>query len=141
MINFYSETDFKLPDQDFYRDWINACMDKEGGKLNEINYIFCDDEYLLKINQEHLEHDTYTDIITFDYSDANQLAGDIFISVDRVADNAHQYDNSFDLELSRVMIHGLLHMLGYTDKTESEKGKMREKEDECLSLQISNENE
>lgn len=135
MIRFFSETEFDLQDQDYYRDWINACVDKEKGEIKAVNVIFCDDDYLLEINKNHLDHDYYTDIITFDYSEGDQLFGDIFISVERVADNAHDFNSIFDKELSRVMIHGFLHMLGYKDKTKEESALMRCKENECLGLQ------
>lgn len=138
MVNFFTETDFELQHQDFYRDWINACMDRENRKTGNVNIIFCDDEYLLEINRQHLDHDYYTDIITFDYSDDAQLNGDIFISVDRVSDNAYDFETTFDEEISRVIIHGFLHMCGYGDKTESEEKLMREKENDCLSLMYSN---
>ncbi|MDO5656088.1 MAG: rRNA maturation RNase YbeY [Flavobacteriaceae bacterium] len=134
MINFFSETDFELPYQDFYRDWLNACMDIENRKIGNINFIFCDDEYLLDINRQHLNHDYYTDIITFDYSDQTQLNGDIFISVERVADNAYEYNTTFDNELSRVMVHGFLHMCGYKDATEDEQIQMRKKEDGFIEM-------
>lgn len=134
MINFFTETDFELQDQEYYRDWINACMDREKKKVGNVNVIFCNDDYLLEINQNHLDHDYYTDIITFDYSGENQLNGDIFISIDRVADNSYDYKTTFDSELNRVIIHGFLHMCGYGDKTETEEKTMRAKEDECLLM-------
>lgn len=134
MIHFFTETDFDLLDQDFYRDWIHACMDIEDKNVGNVNVIFCDDPYLLAINQQHLNHDFFTDIITFDYSDKKTLNGDIFISIDRVADNSYDYNSGFEQELSRVIIHGFLHLAGYKDKTESQQALMRQKEDECLSL-------
>ena len=134
MINFFTETEFELQDQDYFRDWIHACMDREKRKIGNVNVIFCDDEYLLEINQQHLNHDYYTDIITFDYSNEVQLNGDIFISIDRVADNAFEYSSTFTEELSRVIIHGFLHMVGYGDKTAEAEKIMRQKEDECLEM-------
>lgn len=134
MIHFFSETAFELQDQDFYRDWMHACMDKENRKIGHVNIIFCDDEYLLKINQQHLQHDFYTDIITFDYAEEEIINGDIFISVERVADNAFDFESGFDNELARVMIHGFLHIAGYQDKTEQEQKIMRNKEESCLEL-------
>ena len=134
MINFFSETEFILQDQDFYRDWICACVDKEQAKVGYVNVIFCDDEYLLEINKNHLDHDYFTDIITFDYSDESQLNGDLFISVERVADNAFDFSTTFDNELARVIIHGFLHLLGYGDKTEEDLVTMRSKEDECIAF-------
>ncbi|AFL97145.1 rRNA maturation RNase YbeY [Ornithobacterium rhinotracheale] len=135
MIQFFSETeDFTLEDSQVFADWLNACAERHGYEIEDINYIFCDDEYLLAINQKHLDHDYYTDIITFDYGDEEVLSGDIFISIDRVSDNAFEYSSDFEAELGRVMIHGLLHMMGYKDKTEEEEQEMRNKEDECLQL-------
>ena len=139
MINFFTETEFELQDQDFYRDWIYACVDKEQAKIGNVNLIFCDDEYLLEINKNHLQHDYYTDIITFDYSDENEINGDIFISIDRVSDHSFEYDTTFDKELARVMIHGFLHLLGYNDHTEEEQKIMRQKEDECIDFLLHDE--
>lgn len=107
---------------------------KEGVKAGEINYIFCSDEYLHSLNQTYLDHNTLTDIITFDQSEANDIAGDIYISIDRVKDNARHRTIPFSEELHRVMIHGILHLTGLNDKTTKEKQFMREKEDLCLSL-------
>lgn len=135
MLHFFSETDdFTLDTPQIYADWLNACVEKENYKIDEINFIFCDDEYLLEINKKHLNHDYYTDIITFDYSNDDNLSGDIFISIERVADNAFEFNSSFEIELCRVMIHGLLHMMSYNDKTPEEKTSMREKENEHLNL-------
>lgn len=134
MIHFFSETAFEFQEQGFFNDWLYACVDMRGYNVGNINYIFCDDDYLLELNQKHLQHDYYTDIITFDYTDKTTLHGDIFISIDRIADNAYDYNTSFDQEIARVMIHGLLHMMGFKDKTEEEQKLMRIAEDECLSL-------
>ena len=115
--------------------WISSIISEHQFELSSLNYIFCDDEQLHKINLEHLGHDTYTDIIAFDYSnEASTLEGDIYISLDRIKDNAIQLDKSFDEELHRVLIHGVLHLLGYNDKTSAEKELMRKKENTCLSL-------
>ena len=134
MINYFSETEeFFLEETQVYSDWLETCAEKEGYEIDDVNYIFCDDEYLLEINRKHLDHDYYTDIITFDYCDDKLISGDIFISVERVADNAFDFNTDFNTELSRVMAHGLLHMMGYKDKTEEEKLEMRSKEDECLA--------
>ncbi len=135
MIEFFYETDFSLPNEEFYRKWLNECLSVEGYIAEEINYIFCDDSYLIKINQEHLNHDNYTDIITFDYTEENQIYSDIYISIERVKDNAARFSESFERELSRVMAHGILHLCGYKDKIQEEKEEMRRKEEECLSLQ------
>ena len=134
MINYFSETEeFSLEETQVFSDWLSACAEKEGYEIEDINYIFCDDEYLLEINRKHLNHDYYTDIITFDYCDDKLISADLFISVDRVADNAFEFNTDFETELCRVMVHGLLHMMGYNDKSEEQQLEMRQKEDECLS--------
>lgn len=128
MINFNYETDFKLHDEPKLSNWIIASILSEKCKLGEINYIFCDDDYLHKLNVEFLEHDTLTDIISFDYSVGKELHGDVFISVERVTENAIKFDvNLFD-ELHRVMIHGVLHYCGFKDKTDEDAKIMRDKE-------------
>ena len=134
MLQFFSETRFKLQEQEIRQDWLFACADKFNREVSDLNYIFCSDNYLLKINQQHLNHNYYTDIISFDYSDEHSVSGDIFISVDRVADNAFEYNEFFDVELARVMAHGLLHLVGFKDKTEEEANEMRLMENECLAL-------
>ena len=134
MINFNYETDFALENEEAITTWITNVIASENKKEGEINYIFCDDEYLHKINLEHLGHDTLTDIISFDYSIGNELHGDIFISLERVKDNAVDFDVSFDDELKRVMVHGVLHYSGYKDKSEADELLMRTKEDEKLLM-------
>ena len=136
MIHFFNEDiDFSLAHPHIHAEWISSIIASHQYSLTEINYIFCSDEYLLQINQEHLKHDYYTDIITFDNSEeVKVIESDIFISIDRVKENAEDQNNSFEDELNRVMIHGVLHLLGYKDKTGEEKKEMREKEDACLSL-------
>lgn len=134
MIQFNYETDFKLEDEKKIQNWISSCIESYNLTEGEINYIFCDDEYLLKLNVEFLEHDTFTDIISFDYTLGKLISGDIFISVERVRENAQTFNQSFDNELNRVIIHGILHYLGFKDKSESDKLKMRSEEDKCLSL-------
>lgn len=115
--------------------WVIKIVEDHNRSISSVNYIFCTDDQLHKINLEHLGHDTYTDIITFDYSDEETIVeSDIYISLDRVKENAKELKKSFDEELHRVMIHGVLHLLGYNDKTEGEKLAMREKENTCLSL-------
>lgn len=115
--------------------WIIKIVEDHNRSISSINYIFCTDDQLHKINLEHLGHDTYTDIITFNYSDEETIVeSDIYISLDRVKENAKELKKGFDEELHRVMIHGVLHLLGYNDKTEGEKLAMREKENACLSL-------
>ncbi|WP_462253856.1 rRNA maturation RNase YbeY [Ekhidna sp.] len=135
-INYFSEAiDFQLDKRDHISQWISEVIEKHQFKLLELNYIFCSDDYLLEINRQHLNHDYYTDIITFDNSEEElEIESDIFISVDRVKDNAEKRSLRMEIELHRVMIHGVLHLLGFGDKTESEKKLMREKEDTCLSL-------
>lgn len=132
---FSEEISFTLANEGPVRNWLISVATQEGYRIDNLSYIFCPDEYLLKINQEYLDHDYYTDIITFDHSEtANSLSGDIFISIDRVRENASTFAHSFDQELMRVMVHGLLHLIGYGDKTEDEEKVMRQKEDACLSL-------
>lgn len=135
-VNFFEEDiSFALSHPEETAQWIDHIISKEGYELNELNFIFCSDEYLHQINIEYLDHDTYTDIITFDNSESsNEIEGDIFISVDRVDDNAKMLDTSFEDELDRVIIHGVLHLLGMKDKTEEEAMAMRKKEEACLSL-------
>ena len=134
MISYNYETDFLLPNEASFSSWISAIIASENKTEGEINYIFCNDEYLLKINIEHLNHDFYTDIISFDYSIGNQISGDVFISIVRVKENALEYNVDFDTELLRVMSHGVLHYCGYKDKTENEAVTMRSKEDEKIKM-------
>jgi len=134
MINYHYEADFKLENLREYTDWIKNIISSENIHLGDIDYIFCTDEYLFRINEEFLGHKTYTDIISFDYSEENGVSGEIYISVDRVRDNAQRYDVDFILELQRVMAHGVLHLMGYKDKTEEEKYIMRIKEDEKINM-------
>jgi rRNA maturation RNase YbeY len=128
-IFFHSECDFKPESISHLDSWIKDAIANEQKILGEINYIFCDDDYLLEKNQTYLNHDTYTDIITFDYSEENSVSGDIFISIERLKENARKFAVPFDTELRRVMIHGVLHLIGYKDKSDKEKKLMREKED------------
>lgn len=131
---FYEDIDFKLSQINRNNKWIQFIINKEDFNLNHINFIFCSDTYLHSINIEYLNHDTLTDIITFDYSEGNTLEGEIYISIDRVKDNAEELGIEFESELRRVMAHGVLHMMGYGDKNEEEKSIMRLKEDSCISL-------
>lgn len=132
---FYQVSSFKVPFPRKTSSWIQSSIKKEKHKLSGLNFIFCSDEQLLKINQDYLNHNTYTDIVTFDNSeDKSQIEGDIFISVDRVVDNAQKLNIPFQDELNRVMIHGVLHLLGYSDKSFAKKKEMRKKEDVYLSL-------
>ncbi|MDT0685514.1 rRNA maturation RNase YbeY [Autumnicola psychrophila] len=134
MINFYGENDFELENKNDFSRWIEKVIYSEEKKLDEISFIFCNDEYLHKINLQYLNHDTFTDIISFDNTVGNLLGGDIFISTDRVAENAMDYNVDFDEELKRVIIHGVLHLCGYKDKSESESALMRQKENEKMEL-------
>jgi rRNA maturation RNase YbeY len=134
MIEFNYETNFTLDNEDAISSWLSEVIVSEGKKEGEINYIFCDDEYLFKINLEYLNHDTLTDIISFDYSVGNELNGDIFVSVERVQDNANDFKVSFIEELKRVLVHGILHYCGYKDKTKQDERVMRAKEDEKLAM-------
>ena len=133
MINFNYETDFLLQDEKVISSWIVSTITAEDYKLDEINYVFCDDDYLHKLNVEFLKHDTLTDIISFDYSVGKTIQGDIFISVERVRENAADYKVSFEEELRRVIIHGVLHYCGYKDKTDKEAQVMRNKENFYLN--------
>ncbi|WP_299453431.1 rRNA maturation RNase YbeY [uncultured Microscilla sp.] len=135
-VYFFSEqTDFVLSEEAEAIKWVNLIAEQANHKINGLNYIFCNDVYLHQINVEYLDHDTYTDIITFDNSEEEQLIeGDIFISIDRIRENAATYNASFDVELHRVMAHGLLHLLGFGDKTDDEKLIMRTQEDKALTL-------
>ena len=134
MISFNYENDFKLTNESNFIDWIEKVILSENKKLGEISYIFCDDDYLLEINKEHLHHDDLTDIISFDYSLGNELSGDIFISTERVLDNSKDFNVTFENELSRVIIHGVLHYCGYKDKTDADEAIMRSKEEEKLKM-------
>jgi rRNA maturation RNase YbeY len=131
---FVQNIDFDLVGLDNMKKWITKVVERRGMQVGNINYQFCDDEYLLGVNRQFLNHDTYTDIITFDYVKANLISGDIMISVDRVGENAHTFGVSFERELLRVVIHGVLHLLGQGDKTEDEAKEMRRQEEESLAL-------
>lgn len=134
-ISFFSEDiNFVLSNEDALSDWIYKTIVNENKNLGELSFIFCDDSYLHNINLQYLNHDTYTDIITFDYTEVDIISGDIFISIDRVQENAKKFSTSFENELSRVIIHGVLHLIGYKDKSTSEEKIMRSKEDFYLTL-------
>ena len=133
-IEFYSENDFNLQDEDRFRDWLERVARSEDRSIGEISFVFCDDDYLLEINQKFLQHDTYTDIITFDNSVGKILNADIYISTDRVIENADLYEVKFVEELRRVMVHGVLHLCGYKDRTSEEKREMRTMEDEKIKM-------
>ena len=126
--------DFELPEPQKVKKWLSEVICRRGKSVGNINYLFCDDEYILDANQRYLNHDTYTDIITFDYVAGGLISGDIIISVDRVADNAEKFGVSFERELHRVIIHGVLHLLGQGDKKDEEAREMRRQEEEALAL-------
>lgn len=134
MITFNYEAEFQLNNEKSLENWIFSLVSDKGFELGEINYIFCDDAYLHKLNIEFLQHDTLTDIISFDNSLGKLLNGDIFISVERVDENAKDFKVSFDDELHRVMVHGVLHYMGFKDKSDDEKNEMRKQENEALLL-------
>ncbi len=128
-IFFYKEeTKFELQQKMKFKRWIRATIQEEKSKTGDLTFVFCSDEYLLQMNNQYLSHDYYTDVITFDYTEEDQITGDIFISIDRVKDNAKALEIEFQKELQRVIIHGVLHLLGYKDKTKIEIRKMRQKE-------------
>ena len=134
MIEYNYETGFELNNPEELSNWVSASIEKENYKEGDLNYIFCTDHYLLNMNNKYLKHNTLTDIISFDYTIGKTISGDIFISIDRVAENALKYKVRMNDELHRVMIHGVLHFCGFKDKTTSEKELMRKKEDYYLSL-------
>ncbi|MER3319499.1 MAG: rRNA maturation RNase YbeY [Allomuricauda sp.] len=134
MIEFHFKNEFVIQNKPDYADWINRVIISEGFSVGQIDYIFCSDEYLLELNKEYLNHDTFTDIITFDYTDGKTISGDIFISTDRVEDNARKFDVEFLNELRRVMSHGVLHLAGFGDKSKEEKKTMRGKEEEKIKM-------
>jgi probable rRNA maturation factor len=138
MISFHTEDiKFTLKNKTILKKWIISIIEKKERKAGDLNFIFCSDEHLLGINKQYLNHDTYTDIITFDYSKDDvklPVSGDIFISVDRVKENAEKFGKSFENELQRVIIHGSLHLLGYTDKNKAAKEEMTKEEDRALKL-------
>ena len=128
-IGFHYETDFLLENTESFIRWIKNIISEENKKLGDLNYIFCDDKYLLEKNIKYLDHNTLTDIITFSYCEGDVISSDIMISVERVMENSSIFGNSFLEELNRVMVHGILHLVGYNDKTKEEKEIMRKKED------------
>jgi probable rRNA maturation factor len=134
MISFSTvETDYKLKNKLKVKNWVKNILEAEGKVAGDITYVFCNDEYLGEMNEKYLKHNTLTDIITFDYSEKGILSGDIFISIERVKENAGSFNTTFSAELGRVMAHGVLHLSGYKDKTTEEKQMMRSKEDTYLA--------
>jgi rRNA maturation RNase YbeY len=135
MVNvFYEDTKTLDKTPEFFDLWFGKICHTEGKLLGDVSVVFCSDTYLLELNKRHLQHDFFTDIITFDYSEGVRVAGDLFVSVDRVYENADAYNVSRETELNRVSVHGILHLLGYSDKTPQEVTVMREKENEALAL-------
>jgi len=135
IINFFTEDiSYVLKDKRKIKAWVSATIAAEGYQLDELNFILCSDDYLLRINQQYLDHDTYTDVITFDNSEAlKMITGDIFISIDRIRENASLFKHRLQDELCRVMIHGTLHLLGYKDKSKADKARMTQKENDYLA--------
>lgn len=129
MISFHSEVPFEIPDTDATVLWLSSIISQENYNEGEVSIVFCDDEFLHKLNVEFLNHDTLTDVISFDYSIGKEIHGEIFISIDRIRENANEFNQNFDTELSRVMAHGVLHYCGYKDKSTSEAAIMRSKEE------------
>ena len=135
MVNvFYEDTKTLDKTPEFFDLWFGKICHTEGRLLGDVSVVFCSDTYLLELNKRHLQHDFFTDIITFDYSEGVRVAGDLFVSVDRVYENADAYNVSRETELNRVSVHGILHLLGYNDKTPQEANVMREKENEALAF-------
>ncbi len=134
MLSYHFEDVPEIPNTEKYSDWLLAIADSEGYELGELAYIFCSDNYLLKLNQDYLKHDTLTDIITFDYVSGKLISGDVYISLERVADNAKEFGVSEPEELLRVMAHGLLHLCGYKDKTIEDQTLMTKKENEKIKM-------
>ncbi len=132
MIQYFYENITETVDQN-YKIWLQEIIISEQKKIGEINYIFCDDEYILKVNQDYLQHDYYTDIITFDYVKGKTISGEIFVSLQRISDNASTLLKNYEDELRRVLAHGILHLCGYKDKSEEEEKEMRNKEDFYLN--------
>jgi len=132
-IAYESTSDLNLSEETI-GTWISKVIELEKLEMSDITLIFCNDEFLLKVNQDHLDHDFYTDIITFDYCSEGLISGDLFISVERVIENAEHFNVTFEQELHRVIVHGILHLCGYLDKTPEEELVMREKESEALLL-------
>lgn len=138
MISYFTEdTDFRFKGRALNNRWLRMVAESEIKRVGDLSIIFCSDNYILDVNMRYLQHDYFTDIITFDYCEGNRLSGDLFISVDSVRENALFYGTEFSDELNRVMVHGLLHLIGYDDHTEEEQKTMREKEDYYLSVRKS----
>ena len=137
MVNyFFEDTDFRFKGRRQNNAWLKAVAGLEKKKLGQINIIFCSDDYILQVNKKYLQHDYFTDIITFDYCEGETLSGDLFISVDSVRENSVYYKTDFTEELDRVIVHGLLHLIGYDDHSEEEQKTMRSKENQYLQIHV-----
>ncbi len=131
---YYEDTDFIFKNKTLNSKWLRLVAESEIRRIGDVSIIFCSDNYILDVNQRYLQHDYFTDIITFDYCEGARLSGDLFISVDSVRENSLEYGTEFRDELNRVIVHGILHLIGYDDHTEEEIAEMRKKEDYYLSL-------
>ena len=131
---FFEDTAFQFKKKTLNSKWLRLVAESEIRRVGQINIIFCSDNYILDVNQQYLQHDYFTDIITFDYCEGDRLSGDLFISVDTVRENSVEYGTEFDDELNRVIVHGVLHLIGYDDHNDSDIAEMRKKEDYYLSL-------
>ncbi|MCI5618492.1 MAG: rRNA maturation RNase YbeY [Rikenellaceae bacterium] len=135
MIAYYTQdTDFVFKGKQFNNKWLRMVAESEIKRIGDISIIFCSDNYILDVNMKYLQHDYFTDVITFDYCDGDKLSGDLFISVDTVRENAKLYNTDFNDELNRVMVHGILHLIGYDDHSQKDKQLIRKKEDYYLSF-------
>jgi rRNA maturation RNase YbeY len=134
MILFFSETNFKLSQKRPIKNWLRDVVKQENKKTGDINIVFYNDKQLSVLNKQYLNHDSLTDIITFDYSEKNIIHGDVCVSIERVKENAQKFNNTFDEELRRVIVHGILHLCGYKDKKKTDKQQMKQKEEEALIL-------
>ncbi len=135
MIEFvFEDTEPIKLNESLIQSWIAQISEREGFILGDITYIFCSDNYILNINKEYLNHDYFTDIITFNYNEGNIISGDLFISLDTVLSNSELFKTKYDIELHRVIIHGILHLIGYNDKTDAEQEEMTQMENSCLDL-------
>ena len=131
---FFEDTDFQFKNRTINNKWLRLVAESEIRRIGQISIIFCSDNYILDVNQQYLQHDYFTDIITFDYCEGDRLSGDLFISVDTVRENAQEYGTEFTDELNRVIVHSVLHLIGYDDHSEEDIAVMRKKEDYYLSL-------
>lgn len=135
MISYYTQdTDFVFKGKQFNNKWLRMVAESEIKRIGDISIIFCSDNYILEVNMKYLQHDYFTDIITFDYCEGDRLSGDLFISIDSVRENAKLYKTEFNEELNRVMVHGILHLIGYDDHTQKDQKLMRTKENYYLSF-------